>query len=285
MQRARTHRMFAELSADLAKITPNYPVQVGCPLCLRTFTEDAIDLEEPELTEEHIIPEELGGKIVTLTCKTCNNVHGAKIDAHLIQMMRSRDTMEGFGKRPFRGSIKVSGMTVPTDVDWKAFAGETTTFRLRKFKPGVHDAIRAEMRKGTVETINVHFSFDYIPARANIALLRAGYLAMFQRLGYSYILNPTLAVMREIINTYENYREELGQFVGEVGSDGASFKEPLHFIPIQGGIAVMVVMTLKTDAKRHYAAFLPSPELQPGGVLATLGEAAKSIAPRPAITA
>ena len=28
-----------------------------------------------------------------------------------------------------------------TDVDWKAFAGDTTMFRLRQFKPGVHEAI------------------------------------------------------------------------------------------------------------------------------------------------
>ena len=36
----------------------NITALYGCPLCLRPFTEEAIDLEPPQLTEEHIIPRE-----------------------------------------------------------------------------------------------------------------------------------------------------------------------------------------------------------------------------------
>ncbi len=69
MARERAHCIFAELSDDLARKTANLFNRVLCPLCLQAYSEDVIDLEEPELTEEHIIPESLGGKLVTLSCK------------------------------------------------------------------------------------------------------------------------------------------------------------------------------------------------------------------------
>jgi hypothetical protein len=43
----------------------------------------------------------------------------------------------------------------------------------------------------------------------------------------------------------------------------------------------MVVMTLHTETKRYYAAFMPSPELKPETVVATLRDAAKSVSHRP----
>ncbi len=93
MARERAHCIFAELSEDLARTTANSFKRVLCPLCLQVYSEDAIDLEEPELTEEHIIPESLGGKLVTLSCKSCNSTYGSKLDSHLVQMVRSQDSL------------------------------------------------------------------------------------------------------------------------------------------------------------------------------------------------
>src|ERR1039458_4027444 len=174
--------MFSRLSADLATINAEYRGFVGCPLCLRLFAVEAIDLEPPVLTEEHIIPGELGGKVITLTCKICNNTHGSEIDAHLIQMLRSRDSIEGLSGRSFRGRIEIGGMTVPTDIDWQASVGKMTTFALRRFKPAVHEAIRSQMSGGKVKTFNVTLSFDFIPGRADLALLRIAYLTMKSKL-------------------------------------------------------------------------------------------------------
>ena len=114
MSAERAHHSFSALAADLARFTPEYPGKILCPLCLTPYAEEALDLDEPLLTEEHIIPGELGGRIVTLSCKACNSTHGAKIDHHLIELVRSRDTAEGKGTRPFRGQLEIAGMTVPT---------------------------------------------------------------------------------------------------------------------------------------------------------------------------
>ena len=108
MSKERVHHIFSRLTLDLVRFTPDYPRQILCPLCLTPHAEEALDLAEPLLTEEHVIPGELGGRIVTLSCKRCNSTHGAKIDHHLIELLRSRDTAEGRGTRPFRGQLEVA---------------------------------------------------------------------------------------------------------------------------------------------------------------------------------
>jgi len=172
-------------------------------------------------------------------------------------------------------------MTVPTDIDWKASVGKLTTFALRRFKPAVHEAIRGHMTSGNVKTINVTLSFDFIPGRADIALLRIAYLAMFREYGYRYTLSPAASVIREIINSFQKCPPEMGQLVGQVRSEPERFGKRLQLLKIQGGVAIMVVMPLVTETTRYYAAFMPSPELPPESVIAILCNAAKSVTRRP----
>ena len=281
MGRASARRLFSRVSEDLATIKSEYRGLVGCPLCLRLFAEEEIDLKPPELTEEHIIPGELGGKIITLTCKNCNNIHGSEIDAHLIQMLRSRDSIEGLSDRPFRGRIEIGGVSVPTNIDWKASVGKMTTFKLRRFKPTVHEAIRSQLRGRNVKAINVTLNFDFIPGRADLALLRIAYLTMFREFGYRYILSPAASVIRDVISSYEECPTEIGNFVGQVGGETERFGTPLQLLKIEDGVAIMVVMTLLTETKRYYAALMPSPDLSPESVITTLCDAAKSLGHRP----
>src|SRR5665213_944556 len=215
MSKERAHRLFSRLALDLTRVTPDHPDHILCPLCLRPFARKAIDMADPELTEEHIIPEEIGGRLLTLTCRSCNNTHGSQLDAHLIQMLRSKDALDGFGTRPFCGRIEVGGVTVPTDIDWKVSSGETTTFRLRQFNPDVHAAIQRQMSESPVESINVTLNLGYVPLRSYIAVLRIAYLAMFKEMGYWYILSPAASVVREIVYDFEKAPRELGQIVGE----------------------------------------------------------------------
>jgi hypothetical protein len=69
MSREMVRRLFAELNVDLSQETGEYVQKIPCPLCLASMPEEWIDLEDPQITEEHIIPEMLGGTVVTLTCK------------------------------------------------------------------------------------------------------------------------------------------------------------------------------------------------------------------------
>jgi hypothetical protein len=62
MARENAHKLFGGLVRDLETVCRDYPGKMACPLCLTLFSEDAVDLDEPQLTEEHIIPGELGGE-------------------------------------------------------------------------------------------------------------------------------------------------------------------------------------------------------------------------------
>jgi len=66
MRRKRAHRILGGLARDLQTTTADLSIanRILCPLCLTAFSEEAIDLDPPELTEEHIIPEELGGSLI-----------------------------------------------------------------------------------------------------------------------------------------------------------------------------------------------------------------------------
>src|SRR5690242_11774621 len=113
MDRERAHRTFKQLAQDLARVKGHDSNVVLCPLCLGEYSEEALDLDDPELTEEHIIPGSLGGEITTLPCKRCNSLHGTELDAHLIQMLTVKDALAGVGTLPLRGRIGSGRITWP----------------------------------------------------------------------------------------------------------------------------------------------------------------------------
>jgi hypothetical protein len=280
MARERVHSLFRKQAADLATVCSDYRGKVLCPLCLTAFGEDVIDLAEPELTEEHVIPRELGGSLLTLTCKRCNNRHGAEIDSHLIQRLRVEDSLEGAHDWPLKGRIEVAGMPVPADVDWRAHRHEMTQFRLRQFNPVVHDAIRESLRTQSVDTIDVHFSFDYIPYRTDIGVLRIAYLAAFRVWGYRYILSPAVQVVRNVINDFESVSEQVLEIVGQIREISPVPQEPVQFLWFAEGPAIMAVIRLQAVTRRHYATFLPIPGVPPEEVFDILLGTARNVRQR-----
>jgi hypothetical protein len=268
MARERAHRIFAELSEDLERTTANSFKRVLCPLCLQVYSEDAIDLEVPELTEEHIVPESLGGKLVTLSCKSCNSTHGSKLDSHLVQMMRSQDSFAGLGTLPLKGRIGIAGNQLPARFDVS-----DRTFRVGGSRPAVLDEIKHVFQEGRIESIDLNFSLGYIPGRAYLALLRIAYLAMFRELGYAYILSPAASVLREIISRSENSPADLRNLIAELKNILPVPRQPLQFVSLGDIGAVAVVITLLADSKRHYAVPMPDPRTSADNVLETLRNA------------
>jgi len=265
MARERAHSIFAELSADLRRTTSHSSDGVLCPLCLQAHSEDALELEEPELTEEHIIPESLGGRLVTLSCKSCNSTHGSKLDSHLIKMVRCQNSLAGLGTLPLKGRIGISGNQLPAQFDVRG-----RTFRVGGGSPALIDEVKDMFRKGRIESMDLQFSFGYVPDRAYLALLRIAYLAIFRELGYRYILSPPATVMREIISRSEHPPAGLGSLIAELRSISPVPREPLQFISLGDTGTVAVVITLLAHGKRYYAVPMPDPGTDADKVLETL---------------
>jgi len=288
MPRERAHLMFAALSANLGQVTGDFSGKILCPLCLQPMPEDWIDLKEPRITEEHIIPETLGGTVVTLTCKKCNSTHGTQLDSHLIQMIRSHDSLAGAGAKPLFGRMHLGGKPLPIDINLNA-ATKTIEFKMRRGHPSVPDLVREFFRDNPPTPDNpVSIGFEgtlgYIPCRATHAILRIGYLAAFRQWGYGYILSPAAQVIRRIIADYENPPRELGRIV--LRNVSPSPTRSLQFVLFNGGLAILVVMRLIAEAvPYHYGVFMPSRMLDPDKVLYTLADAAEVLRQRrPAAT-
>ena len=268
MAKERAHCIFAELSDGLARTTANSSNRVLCPLCLQAYPEDALHLQEPELTEEHIIPESLGGKLVTLSCKSCNSTHGSKLDSYLVQMVRSQDSLAGLGTLPLKGRIGIAGNQLPAQLDVR-----DRTFRVGGGKPAVVDEVRNMFQEGRIESIDLNFSLGYIPGRAYLALLRIAYLAIFRKLGYPYIFSPAAGVVREIISRSEHPPADLGNLIAELKNIFPVPRDPLQLVSLGDIGAIVVVITLLADSKRYYAVPMPDPGISADKVLETLRNA------------
>ncbi len=63
--------LFDRFSRSLAATVPGMTDTFRCPLCWRDFDQGS--LKSGALSREHVPPRSLGGWLVTLTCKKCNN--------------------------------------------------------------------------------------------------------------------------------------------------------------------------------------------------------------------
>lgn len=91
-RRKKRKQLFDIYSENFRVVTQAFKLNVPhqlyvCPLCRRFFNESHLEQSAKNpLTIEHVPPENSGGKDLILTCKECNNNHGAWFDSHLKKM-------------------------------------------------------------------------------------------------------------------------------------------------------------------------------------------------------
>ena len=168
---------------------PTYP----CPICLTTFTIEA--LVEKQLSAEHVPPESLGGRELLLTCRSCNNSAGTKLDAHAkikedVQLAfagtleHSHRVRAMFGDLVVNAELHTSRGTYSLQVPAKIN------------KPGTSHALQNAARMGAQLMVEHK---RYADLGAKISWFRSGYLALFAVAGYELALNPAFEIVRKQI--------------------------------------------------------------------------------------
>ena len=72
---------------------------VSCPICLRAFTKEDVEIGE-NVTLEHVPPKSLGGQVRCLTCANCNASAGRTIDQAVAMRERAiQDSKSGRGEK------------------------------------------------------------------------------------------------------------------------------------------------------------------------------------------
>lgn len=165
----------------------------ACPICLDTFTVDA--MADRTLTSEHVPPASVGGVELLLTCKSCNNSAGTKVDAHAKKKEDVELAMAGVANRPHRVRAMIGDLKLQAELHTS-----NGQYQLRipahLNKPGTGEVLKKVATAGTRLTLQ---NEPYSELGAKISWLRSGYLALFAIAGYSFALDPAIQIVRQQI--------------------------------------------------------------------------------------
>lgn len=174
-----------------------------CPICLNQFSEKSLDqsVENP-LTLEDVPPKSLGGKANILTCKKCNNTCGHVLDKHLTERMIELDIHGFLPDVEFPAKFEIDGKIVQGLIKIDS-NGKMTAFHMNKnnnpvkLKDYIH-AVKNAAFELHIPPKNVN------PNNLQLALLKIGYLLVFEKYGYSIILDKSYDRIRhQLLNPFE----------------------------------------------------------------------------------
>ena len=167
-----------------------------CPICL-TFFARTENLTK-SVSIEHIVPDALGGRITTLTCRQCNNTAGTKLDSHLVQRVQ----VEG-RKKPIPAAAKFCDTAFRVEVHLPESADDALRIYgiHKQSHPQEIDKFGKLLSEGVWDgqELKLDFNLGYEPLRSRAALARSAYLLMFRIFGYRYVFDRSAAVIRRSI--------------------------------------------------------------------------------------
>jgi hypothetical protein len=193
--------MFDRGALALASAAPDLPHALyACPLCLDAFDRSAT-APGGELTIEHVPPESLGGRPMCLTCRRCNNTAGSRLDSHMERHRTFVDFIAGAATRPIAATFTVADRQQRGLVQGRS-DGLLLTGVAARNRPGADVAMIErldDLVSGAAEKWSLGVAFDerWESRRVNVGWLRTTYLAAFAALGYHYVAQPGLALVRE----------------------------------------------------------------------------------------
>ncbi len=181
-------RRGAEAAARAGNCTPRYV----CPLCRASFFK----YDSEELTKEHIPTEALGGKVLCLTCRRCNNEAGNLLQAGQVEREHQQAFWRGDGKEPLNLEVETPAGVIRGEVEP---AGEPRQFTIHHHRtnPAVLGSVPdAEL---TISGYRLGRKFDWGAAR--VADLRDAYLWVFAQYGYSLVAVEYYEWIRDAVKT------------------------------------------------------------------------------------
>jgi hypothetical protein len=191
-------RLFDRYAANLTAIGAQFEHTFICPCCLREFRrESALEL----LSIEHAVPESVGGRLRTLTCRSCNNTQGSQLDAQLSKRCDAENALDGKSSKPLNGWLLAADGKIR--VSWHCTSQDAPTVELREIShcspPKEREKLLTAFQRGGKVSLKFESTGLYDARLSRIAMLRAAYLYLFSLLGYGYILHSCLGPVRDQI--------------------------------------------------------------------------------------
>lgn len=183
----------------LTGITLAYPETYICPICLEQFPANAVKNSFKNfLTLEDVPPKSLGGKPIILTCKTCNNTIGHKIDYHLLDRMLEIDISKFLPNSERRAKFKIGDNTVGGTISVDDNGKIQVYHPIKSNHPSKLESFIGRIKNKVIKPkINIEFNTTADTNKLQLALLKIGYLMTFAKFGYAFILDKSYDRVRE----------------------------------------------------------------------------------------
>lgn len=235
-----------------------------CPICLKPHSD--LDLEDP-LTLEDAPPKSLGGKANTLTCKSCNNTCGYKIDFHLTERLREIDSAKFIPDTETNVKVKIKDevfqgkLKVESDGTLRMYHSNKNNHPL-KLEGTIKD-----LKSGMV--VNLEFlKSRVIPENLEYALLKTGYLLAFEKFGYSLIFYDCFNIVRKQLQDPKNRIYPNGFWISPPFDKNMN---GVYFVCDEGLECLLVLFNLDTgNSVRMFGVFLPLPINDLNSVISSL---------------
>lgn len=196
------NKFLYEISQELARFDFNLLGIFRCPTCLRDLRIEKCGSADTDnaISEEHIIPDAVGGKQTTFLCKSCNSMFGHKQTKWLAEWIELNEGGAPFPKNPKKqkASLRANGRKLNGSMRLGE-DGALEFYTDRKRSNPVD--FEAHWREPKPSAVKIKYS---MPVFSNEGSLRVGYLTAayvlwFKNFGYSFVLQSILKKVREQI--------------------------------------------------------------------------------------
>jgi hypothetical protein len=256
---------------------PDFSNGYICPLCFNVFFEKDLDNTlKNYLTLEDIPPKSLGGKPLTLTCKSCNSVCGHNLDVHLLNKLLDLDSRGFLPNSKTKVTLELNGNKVNGQIEIASDGGMEIDIQTKNSNPieanqFIEDLNPLKETKKKISyldkifenqfqspTFNVKFQRIADERKVEVALLRIAYLIAYSTFGNGFYLNSGLYKVREQIL---NPSKEILPKVFWIDYEFPKEMEGINIITSPKELqCFLIIFSLKTKSKvRQFAIVLPGP--------------------------
>lgn len=177
----------------LASFHPELSENFVCPTCLESISE--ID----EISEAHIVPAAAGGRKVTLICRKCNSMFGAKQDRWWGDKLKMDKNDQCVFESNKEHSFEINGRKFSGKIDADYKTGVEVYIDLSHCAPGSMEFLEVLKNRGESFNLSLRPPILGKDLEIRVGYLTAGYLAWFDAIGYSWALQSHLGIVREQI--------------------------------------------------------------------------------------